>query len=418
MNDTNNSISNALSSTGQPLKPGTHNIYQDFLEIYGDKPCFLNIDIDSNENLLKFEKFEKILKENYTYDKLYEYSFFDMKKLSVDEILFDLKNGIFVHINILDVVDLYSDEELIKMELNKDEEIISNVDVYYKKDIDRNTLIKFTNLLKDSLIKISNIEKSSIEMVSVVNGNLYTEDFYLKDNFLVWSEPDLHYGDGFEKFHKDLLDKIDKKCKGLALFHGEPGTGKTQYIRKLIKDLSKDSRILYFSPNMITSITNPDFINFITEWSIGSEHDIKRKRIIILEDAEPLLENRDNTRNNGITNLLNLTSGLLSDFMNIQYICTFNTSIKNIDQALLREERLTAIKSFKALNKEEAIKLGKHINIEESKIEEFLKNKNDNKFLNKNEKDTITLADIYSIYNKNEIIQHKIDIKERKIGFK
>ena len=48
--------------------------------------------------------------------------------------------------------------------------------------------------------------------------------------------------------------------------------------------------------------------------------------------------------------LLNLTDGLLGAALGIQFICTFNTHLGNIDKALLRKGRLTTLYEFKALS--------------------------------------------------------------------
>jgi ATP-dependent 26S proteasome regulatory subunit len=63
--------------------------------------------------------------------------------------------------------------------------------------------------------------------------------------------------------------------------------------------------------------------------------------------------------------LLNLTDGLLADSLGIQIIATFNTELKNIDKALLRKGRLSAIYEFKALATDRANKLLQSIGIED-----------------------------------------------------
>jgi ATP-dependent 26S proteasome regulatory subunit len=70
----------------------------------------------------------------------------------------------------------------------------------------------------------------------------------------------------------------------------------------------------------------------------------------LIEDAEPLLAARQSeTRIQGVTNLLNMTDGLLNDMLNLQIICTFNVHLKKLDKALLRPGRLLARKEFKPL---------------------------------------------------------------------
>ena len=72
--------------------------------------------------------------------------------------------------------------------------------------------------------------------------------------------------------------------------------------------------------------------------------------VIVIEDAEELIMSRDTNRVSGISTLLNLSDGLLSESLGIQIIATFNTNISNIDKALLRKGRLTTLYEFKELS--------------------------------------------------------------------
>jgi SpoVK/Ycf46/Vps4 family AAA+-type ATPase len=123
--------------------------------------------------------------------------------------------------------------------------------------------------------------------------------------------------------------------------------------------------------------------------------------VLLLEDAEPLLVSRGNSgRSDGITNLLNITDGLLNDMLSIQVIATFNTDLKNIDGALLRPERLIARKEFKRLNAQDANKLAKAINLDKTFTEDT------------------SLAEIYSQQKAKEVLIHTYeDNKTRKLGF-
>ncbi len=243
--------------------------------------------------------------------------------------------------------------------------------------------------------------ENKIGIVSVSHNDFYVKEFSLEEKTPAFSHPDLHYGTGFLEFHNNLLQRLDKNNKGLVLFHGEPGTGKTQYIRVLLNELSKLKKsVLYAPPGMSASLTDPDMIEFISEWIFEEERDC----ILLIEDAEPLLENRNNSdgRSVGISNLLNMTDGLLNDILGLTVIATFNTKISNIDPALLRQQRLIARKEFKKINGEQAEELAKAIGIETPDIMY-----------------PATLAEFYASRNENETLTHDIEmINKNIIGFK
>jgi len=208
---------------------------------------------------------------------------------------------------------------------------------------------------------------------------------------------DLHYGENFHDFHTKLTSLLKSDSKGLIIFHGEPGTGKTYYIRMLLKDLVKSKKnVLYVPSNFIDSFLDPSFITFLSDWIL----DQNNPTIILLEDAECLVESRDSgVRSLGISNLLNITDGILNDILGTQIILTFNTKLDYIDSALLRPERLLARKEFTTLTIEESNKLMKHLNIDQEVTKEM------------------SLADIYSLKNNRTVLYHNIREKKSKVGF-
>jgi len=210
-------------------------------------------------------------------------------------------------------------------------------------------------------------------------------------------ELDLHYGEKFSEFHKKLSSLLKTDSKGLIIFHGEPGTGKTYYIRMLLKDLVKSKKnVLYVPSNFIDSFLDPNFITFLSDWILEQNN----PTIILLEDAETLVESRDSgVRSLGISNLLNITDGILNDILGTQIILTFNTNLEFIDSALLRPERLLARKEFTNLSIEESNLLLKHLKIEKEADREM------------------SLADIYSLKNQRTVLYHNVKEKKSKVGF-
>jgi hypothetical protein len=196
----------------------------------------------------------------------------------------------------------------------------------------------------------------------------------------------LLYNDDFIDIDKIICKRLNaKKDKGIILLHGLPGTGKTTYIRNLVGRVKK--KILFLPPGIAGHITDPDFVNILIE---------NPESIVIIEDAENIIMDRSLTGDSSVSNLLNISDGLLSDFLNVQLICTFNTHISKVDSALLRKGRLIAKYEFGKLSKEKANALANHLK------------------LNKNIEEPMTLSEIY---NQDEQ-SFELDYSKTAIGFK
>jgi hypothetical protein len=237
------------------------------------------------------------------------------------------------------------------------------------------------------------------------DGHLYTKDFpLLKDDFDF--DLDLHYGTGFSKFHEITTKRIDDSEKGIILLHGTPGTGKSFYIRRLIRDLMRrNKKILYMPNNMVDLLGTPGFNNFLLDYVEDAIEEGNRKGLLmIIEDAEKVLLKRESNPygGSGVSNILNSTDGILNDFLSIQILATFNTNIENIDEAIMRKKRAISIKEFGKLNKEDAQRLIDHLQID-FKAEEDM-----------------CLADIYSIKQEEEdkiLLGDKDKNKTKPMGF-
>ena len=82
---------------------------------------------------------------------------------------------------------------------------------------------------------------------------------------------------------------------------------------------------------------------------------------MILEDADAVLMSRGSDNRDEVSALLNLSDGMLGDFLSLHIICTINCRVTEIDQALLRPGRLISLKKFERLNREQALRLASHI---------------------------------------------------------
>lgn len=153
-----------------------------------------------------------------------------------------------------------------------------------------------------------------------------------------------HYNDDFEPIHKVITKRLNRKNdKGLVLLHGLPGTGKTTYLRYLVGKVKK--KVVFMPPELAVNIARPDFMELLLD---------NQNSILVIEDAENIITDRTQNQTSAISTLLNLSDGLLSDCLNIQIICTFNTQLSAVDSALLRKGRLIAKYEFKELDLEKS----------------------------------------------------------------
>ena len=166
--------------------------------------------------------------------------------------------------------------------------------------------------------------------------------------------------------------------KSLLLFYGEPGTGKSTIIRKLIGEV--DRRFIFMDPSIVSTISNVQFISFLS--------DIKGS-VIVLEDCEKLLKSREDGFNATIGTVLNLTDGIVGDSFGVKFICTFNSKIDDVDKALLRKGRLSLKYEFGKLSIDKVKKIYPDA------------------------KDDMTLADAYFAAEENDFSKKN----EKRIGF-
>lgn len=168
-----------------------------------------------------------------------------------------------------------------------------------------------------------------------VTGGLYTSYYEYK-----YQDIDVN-----KNYNDDL--PYDRICKlvnkeesaDLMLFYGPPGTGKSSFIKHLICKY-QDKDWVFMDGNILGGCSKDKLMTYFLD---------NPNTIFILEDCEKILVSREKEFNPIMSILLNITDSTISDILGIKIICTFNTSINNIDEALLRKGRLSLKYEFKEL---------------------------------------------------------------------
>lgn len=280
--------------------------------------------------------------------------------------------------------DIINDKSIVKindsiylsyhvLDRESDNSFIHEVIFFYKSDKDLEEINKITEKLGKYNIELEEGGDSyKLNTVFITPNGLEVEPI---DNLDLDESVELFYNvETFKSINK-LSKTLKKTKKGLTVFYGERGTGKTSVINYICESL--DRMVIYIPNNMLdVTISSPEFRTFLKKYT---------KPIIVLDDCEMIFNELYSKSNIYVNNILQMVDGLLSDSIELNIITIFNVDDENeIDHILLECNSLIDVIEFDLLNQEESNDLAKHLGSRKkfknkNKLIDIIKNNNTSK---------------------------------------
>ena len=302
---------------------------------FGDRPNKIKIYQNYSKN-----DFNEVI-DKYTIEKS-----FSSEVIPADE--FDIINDVYF-IKVSESIYI----SYILLDRESDSSFIHEISFYFKSYQDDSKLVdEITNELINCQIDFEDDDDnvSKLNTIYIAQTGLEIEPISkikLDDNI------ELFYNEETLKSINKLCKTIKKSNKGLSIFYGPRGTGKTSVISYIADKLD---RIVIYIPNSLleATINNSDFRNFLRKY---------HRPIIVIDDAEMIFNEMFSKSNIYVNNLLQMVEGLLSDSIQVNIITIFNVEDEEeVDHTLLECNSLLDSIEFQFLDEEESNDLSKHLN--------------------------------------------------------
>jgi hypothetical protein len=343
-------LTNSARSQGNGISSIRDYLFNLYIKLFDKVPNYINLsycDYFCNGELEKKERNERFNINNGIID-------FNNTIEKEDGSISTFKDDIAEQQSYKKFIESYDDEDIAVYRYDEYPVIIlgkyESIIFYYD-----NSIVSYTPLttlpqyIVDNTVMYSEDDENNRFFSYVVYGQrgFNTTDLPIKKYDI---DLETNYNDDLP--HEAIVDWIKTGKSGICILNGQPGTGKTHYIRNLMWECP-DTEFMILNASCFDAINDSSFIEMILD---------NKNSVVVLEDCEDLLTDRMGN-NSRIGTLLNISEGILGDALKLRFICTFNASITKIDSAVIRKGRTHIKYEFKPLNYDKAQKLAEKLNV-------------------------------------------------------
>lgn len=192
-----------------------------------------------------------------------------------------------------------------------------------------------------SVVVQENPEKGSVMMLVADGGSMYLTELGSVDCPL---ERENYSSEIIKQYDSIIADLQTSTPSGrLSVLDGLPGTGKSFFIRGLITEV--DALFVYIPASISGVLTGPEIIPVFLR-----ERQKQIPIVLVMEDADATISTRQIDNISRLSDLLNMSDGLLGDMADIRIIATTNAKKNEIDDAALRVGRINEHVQFKQMD--------------------------------------------------------------------
>ncbi len=217
-------------------------------------------------------------------------------------------------------IKLTNDLYISFLELNstanlEEDRIITNFTLFYNNEkVSTIDLNKIVHKFEATIMSFNDVEVQDRSFYLKLGPNGYELSPYNTQTDI--DNIELYYNDDIIGKGNKLIKQINKNSRGLTIFWGKRGTGKTNFASYVGTQIEK--QVIYIPSVMIdATINSPEFITFLER---------NNDSVILLDDCDMFSEQHHYKISTSLNNIKQMVDGVLSDHLNISVILITNCS--------------------------------------------------------------------------------------------